>query len=48
MKRFGDDEPIDFSLIRSEITVKDVTYSGMISNTTGYIRLNRFSTLTPS
>ena len=48
VKRFGDDEPIDFSLIRSEITVKDVTYSGMISNTTGYIRLNRFSTLTPS
>ena len=48
VKRFGDSEPINFNLIRSEITVKDVTYSGMISNTTGYIRLNRFSTLTPS
>ena len=48
VKRFGDSDPINFNLIRSEITVKDVTYSGMISNTTGYIRLNRFSTLTPS
>lgn len=48
VKRFGEDDTIDFNLIRSNIIVKDVTYSGMISNSTGYIRLNRFSRNTPS
>lgn len=47
IKRFGDDDPIDFSLIRSEIIVKTVTYSGMLSKDTGYIRLNRFNRNTP-
>ena len=36
-------EDIDFVLTRSLITVKDVSYSGMINDDTGYIRLNRFS-----
>ncbi|MBT3479217.1 MAG: S41 family peptidase [Candidatus Marinimicrobia bacterium] len=48
IKRFGDDEPIIFDLIRSIIKVKDVTYSGMLSPTTGYVRLNRFSRNTPT
>ncbi len=43
IKRYGDNENIDFILTRSNIDVKDVTYSGMISSNTGYIRLNRFS-----
>ena len=43
VKRFGDDDLIEFNLIRSQISVKDVTYSGIISNKIGYIRLNRFS-----
>jgi carboxyl-terminal processing protease len=43
VKRFGDDDTIEFNLIRSQISVKDVTYSGMLSNKIGYIRLNRFS-----
>lgn len=43
VKRFGDDDIIEFNLIRSQISVKDVTYSGMVSNQIGYIRLNRFS-----
>lgn len=47
IKRFGDDDPIDFSLIRSEIIVKTVTYSGMLSKDTGYVRLNRFNRNTP-
>ncbi|MEC9007235.1 MAG: PDZ domain-containing protein, partial [Candidatus Neomarinimicrobiota bacterium] len=41
VKRYGDNENIDFILTRSSIDVKDVTYSGMISPNTGYIRLNR-------
>lgn len=47
IKRFGDDEPIIFNIVRSTIEVKDVTYSGMLSPTTGYVRLNRFSRNTP-
>ena len=43
IKRYGEDDPIDYKLIRSDIKVKDITYSGMVSPTTGYIRLNRFS-----
>jgi len=43
VKRYGDDDIIDFNLIRSKISVKDVTYSGLLSDEIGYIRLNRFS-----
>ena len=43
VKRFGEIENIDFILTRSSIDVKDISYSGLISPTTGYIKLNRFS-----
>ena len=43
IKRFGEKNTIDFILTRSSIDVKDVSYSGMLSPETGYIRLNRFS-----
>ena len=48
IKRFSVDDPIVFNLIRSNITVKDVTYSGMLSPSTGYVRLNRFSRNSPN
>ena len=41
--RFGVDELMDFPLTREEIKVKDVSYSGLIDESTGYIRLTRFS-----
>ncbi|OUV42693.1 MAG: hypothetical protein CBC68_02470 [Candidatus Marinimicrobia bacterium TMED108] len=43
IKRFGENDDIDFILIRSSIDVKDISYSGILSPGTGYIRLNRFS-----
>ena len=43
IKRFGDDKLIDFTLTRDNITVKDVAYTGMLDDETGYIRLTRFS-----
>ena len=43
IERFGYDEWIDYDLIREDIKVQDVSYSGMINETTGYIRLVRFS-----
>jgi len=41
--REGEPQPLDFHLIRAEITIHDVTYSGMIRDGIGYIRLTRFS-----
>ena len=43
IKRFGDEKLIDFTLTRDNITVKDVAYTGMLDDVTGYIRLTRFS-----
>lgn len=41
--REGEEEPIEFRLIRAEIVVTDVVYSGMIRDGIGYIRLRHFS-----
>lgn len=41
--REGENEPIDFRLIRGEIVVTDVAYTGIIQEGVGYIRLSRFS-----
>jgi len=43
IKRFGNEKLIDFTLTRDNITVKDVAYTGMLDDETGYIRLTRFS-----
>lgn len=48
IKRYSEDEPIVFNLVRSIIKVKEITYSGMLSPSTGYVRLNRFSRNTPN
>ncbi len=43
IERFGAEEPLEFNLVREDITVNDVTYYGMLDENTGYIRLARFS-----
>ena len=43
IERFNEEEPIDFTLTRAEIPVKDVSYFGMLDESIGYIRLTRFS-----
>ena len=43
IKRFGNEQLIDFVLTRADITVKDIPYAGMLDDDTGYIRLMRFS-----
>ena len=48
IKRYSEDDPIVFNLVRSTIKVKEITYSGMLSPSTGYVRLNRFSRNTPN
>ncbi len=41
--REGEDDPIEFRLIRAEIVVTDVAYAGLIQDGIGYIRLSHFS-----
>ena len=43
IEREGASKPLEFVLIREEIQVKNVTYSGFVSEGIGYIRLERFS-----
>tara|TARA_S200000501_G_scaffold376443_1_gene431403 strand:- start:1036 stop:2676 length:1641 start_codon:yes stop_codon:yes gene_type:complete len=43
IQRYGEIELIDFVLTRETIPVKDISYSGMLNESTGYIRLTRFS-----
>ncbi|MDZ7342914.1 MAG: S41 family peptidase [candidate division KSB1 bacterium] len=41
--REGEPRPLEFHLIRAEITVHDVTYTGIIRDGIGYVKLTRFS-----
>ncbi len=43
IERDGVPRPLDFVLIREEIQVKNVTYAGMVADSVGYVRLERFS-----
>jgi len=43
VERIGVSEPISFTLERAMITVRDVTFSGILSDGVGYIKLARFS-----
>jgi carboxyl-terminal processing protease len=43
VEREGEKNPIEFTLVREEIQVNNVLYSGYITNTIGYIHLERFS-----
>lgn len=41
--RFGVDEPLEYTIVREEIKVNDVSYAGYIADGIGYVRLTRFS-----
>ena len=43
IEREGEKKPIDFVLMREEISVHNIAYAGYIENGFGYIRLERFS-----
>ena len=43
IRRFGEEDLIEFLLTRESIPVKDISYSGMLDEHTGYIKLTRFS-----
>jgi carboxyl-terminal processing protease len=43
IEREGEPAPLNFVLIREEIRLKNVTYSGLVAPGIGYVRLERFS-----
>jgi carboxyl-terminal processing protease len=43
VEREGEKNPIEFTLVREEIQVNNVSYSGYLPGNIGYIRLERFS-----
>lgn len=43
IERIGVPDPISYTLERAVIAIKDVSYSGLLENGTGYIKLSRFS-----
>jgi len=43
IKRYGEEQPITRELTREEIQIKNVPYSGMITDSIGYIRLTNFT-----
>ncbi|HEX8530133.1 MAG TPA: S41 family peptidase [Cytophagales bacterium] len=44
VKRYGQDKPIDISVVRENIKIDNVPYYGMVSNEVGYIHLSDFTT----
>ena len=43
IEREGEKRPLEFALVREEIQVNNVSYSGYLPNGIGYIKLDRFS-----
>jgi carboxyl-terminal processing protease len=43
IEREGEKKPLDFVLVREEISIRNVTYTGYVGKGIGYIRLERFS-----
>jgi len=43
IEREGEKKPLDFTLVREEIRVRNVAYAGYVAEGIGYIRLERFS-----
>lgn len=44
IERYGQENPLDFTLIREKISINNVPYYGMLDSGTGYIRLSDFRT----
>lgn len=47
IRRYGENENLDFELTRDVITIEDVSFAGIVQGDVGYIRLSRFSKNSP-
>ena len=44
IERYGEDDPLEFTLIREKISIRNVPYYGMLNRGIGYIRISNFTT----
>ncbi|MFH0759278.1 MAG: S41 family peptidase [Bacteroidota bacterium] len=44
IERYGEEKPLEFTLVREKISINNVPYYGMLNDQTGYIRLSNFTT----
>ena len=44
VERYGEEQPLDYTLVREKISIRNVPYYGMLESGTGYIRLSNFTT----
>ncbi|MEN8156414.1 MAG: S41 family peptidase [Bacteroidota bacterium] len=44
VERYGEEQPLEFTLVREKISINNVPYWGMLNDHTGYIRLSNFTT----
>ncbi len=44
IERYGEEKPVDFTLVREKISISNVPYYGMLDDQTAYIRLAGFTT----
>jgi carboxyl-terminal processing protease len=44
VERYGEEKPLDYTLVREKISIRNVPYYGMLEPGTGYIRLSNFTT----
>jgi carboxyl-terminal processing protease len=44
VERYGEENPLDFTLVREKISIHNVPYYGMLDDQTGYIRIANFTT----
>ncbi len=44
VNRFGEDKPLEFSMKREKITIKNVPYFGLVTPEIGYLKLTDFTT----
>lgn len=43
IKRYGEEKPFDVTILREEIQIKSVPYSGMLNDEVGYVNLSSFT-----
>lgn len=44
IERYGEEKPLEYTLIREKISIKNVPYYGMLDQGVGYIRISNFTT----
>ena len=44
IERYGEEDPLKYTMVREKISINNVPYYGMLDRSTGYIRISNFTT----